>query len=208
MPIVVRKIVEDQYETHLVIADNMWDLREQVEALEAWLGANANSLDEQCQWVADIGFTPREDARGGGPPITCKLMQMCLEANLDIYLSQYPRLVDPSEAADALLALLQEAVQPGSSGMASAERYLLAEAEYDLECFQDDPNSTFYMIALLQKELLQSITDPVSKRLFMLRCLHDSLETEEATRKLKSTEVGNKVAHVKSLIDVLLNQAP
>ena len=89
MPVVIRRIVDDRFKNHTEIAGDSWDLRTQIEALEEWLVANPNELDPSNQWVADVGFTVRLDATGGGPPITRKLMEMCVGSNLEIYLSEY-----------------------------------------------------------------------------------------------------------------------
>ena len=90
MPCVIRKIVNDRYENLVELAPDEWSLREQVEALEGWLRDHRNELDPTHEWVADIGFCIRKNASGGGPPISRKLMQMCLEVNLQILLSEYP----------------------------------------------------------------------------------------------------------------------
>ena len=89
MPVVIRRIVDDRFKNHTEIAADSWDLRTQIEALEEWLSANLNALDPSNQWIADVGFTARLDANGGGPPITRKLMEMCVGSNLEIYLSEY-----------------------------------------------------------------------------------------------------------------------
>lgn len=91
MPCVIRQIVGGRLRNHVELADDEWRLREQVEALETWLGENPGRLDPRSQWVADIGFCVRPDAAGGGPVIGRRLMRSCLDANLEIYLSEYPR---------------------------------------------------------------------------------------------------------------------
>ena len=83
---IIRKIVGDQYENFETISDG-WDLRLQVETLETWLSQHAGRLGSGHAWVADIGFNHRSNAFGGGPPISRELMQMCLDSNLEIYLS-------------------------------------------------------------------------------------------------------------------------
>jgi len=89
MPVVIRCVVDDRFKNHTEVAADSWDLRTQIEALEEWLSANSNELDPSNQWVADVGFTVRSDATGGGPPISRKLMEMCVSSNLEIYLSEY-----------------------------------------------------------------------------------------------------------------------
>ena len=89
MPVVIRRVVDDRFENYSEIAPGSWDLRTQIEALEEWLSTNPDELDPSNQWVADVGFTVRLDATGGGPPISRKLMEMCVTSNLEIYLSEY-----------------------------------------------------------------------------------------------------------------------
>jgi hypothetical protein len=90
MPWVIRKIVGNEFENLIELSGEEWRLREQVEALEEWLEVHRSKLDPSSKWVADIGFCVRSDAVGGGPPITRNLMKMCLDVNLEIYLSEYP----------------------------------------------------------------------------------------------------------------------
>ena len=89
MPVVIRRIVNNRFENHSEVAADSWDLRTQIEALEEWMNVNGRSLDPNHEWVADVGFILRLDATGGGPPLTKKLMRACLDANLEIYLSEY-----------------------------------------------------------------------------------------------------------------------
>ena len=90
MPCVIRRDADDHHENLVELCPDEWKLREQVEALESWLRENRKQLSSQHKWVADIGFCIRNDASGGGPPITRDLMKMCLEVNLEIFLSEYP----------------------------------------------------------------------------------------------------------------------
>lgn len=89
MPVIIRRVIDDRFKNHTEISGESWDLRTQIEALEEWLTANPDELDSASRWVADVGFTVRPDATGGGPPISCKLMQMCVASSLEIYLSEY-----------------------------------------------------------------------------------------------------------------------
>lgn len=89
MPCIIRKIVGDRSKNHLTLADDEWRLAPQVEALESWLQEHPDELDPSHKWIADIGFSPRPNATGGGPIITRQLMQACLKTNLVIYLSEY-----------------------------------------------------------------------------------------------------------------------
>lgn len=89
MPVILRRIHHQKFMNHTEIAGDSWDLRTQIEALEEWMITHGRTLDTQYEWVADVGFTTRTDATGGGPPITKRLMSECIKANLEIYLSEY-----------------------------------------------------------------------------------------------------------------------
>jgi hypothetical protein len=94
---IIRKIVGDSFENFVTVSSE-WDLRSQVEALEQWLRTHRGELDPSFEWVADIGFSPCSNACGGGPPLSRELMRMCLDANMEIYLSEYGPADDESEA--------------------------------------------------------------------------------------------------------------
>lgn len=87
----------DHFENHTTVSE-AWTLREQVEALEQWLIDHRGELDPKNEWVADVGFNHRPGSLGGGPPLTRRLMEMCLSVNLEIYLSEYGRENDDAEA--------------------------------------------------------------------------------------------------------------
>ena len=89
MPVIIRKIVDDSTVNYVEVATGSWDLRTQIEAFETWLSESPGRLDPSNQWIADVGFTVRLEALGGGPPITRNLMEMCVESNIEIYLSEY-----------------------------------------------------------------------------------------------------------------------
>jgi hypothetical protein len=88
MSTIIRKVVADSSENYITISEE-WVLRPQVETLEQWLQHHIHELDPSFEWIADIGFSPRSNACGGGPPLTRNLMGMCLAANMEIYLSEY-----------------------------------------------------------------------------------------------------------------------
>jgi hypothetical protein len=89
MPVVIRRIVDQRFHNFVEIAADSWDLRTQIESLEEWMTKHSDSLDKRYNWVPDIGFTSRMDAVGGGPPLTIRLMAACVNASLEIYLSEY-----------------------------------------------------------------------------------------------------------------------
>jgi len=174
MPVVVWRGMGDRFAKHAELAVSTWDLREQVEALEAWMHSDKGKLDPSSRWVADIGFAPRKGALGGGPPLTLGLMEACLAANLEIFLSEYPRVRNACPTGDELRASMLEAVRSGSSALLAAEKYLLAEAEDDLNTYANEPDDDDYIKALLLKELLQKLPDSEAKRLFVLHQLHEA----------------------------------
>ena len=90
MSCMIRRRAGDHYENLTELCPNEWKLREQIEALESWLMGNRESLSPRGEWVADVGFCVRANAAGGGPRITRNLMGMCLEVNMEIFLSEYP----------------------------------------------------------------------------------------------------------------------
>jgi hypothetical protein len=173
MSIVIRKVEGDRFVNFEVIAGDKWELREQVEAFEDWLQNNSHKLDPQFRWVADIGFQPRKGAMGGGPPLTLNLMKHCFNANLKIYLSEYPRTRTLSERGYQLRDELRTEISSGSSAMDSAEKLLLAEAFDNLDTFDDEPEHEIYIQAKLLIKLLKSLQNHEAKRLFILYCLYD-----------------------------------
>ena len=71
------------------LCDDNWRLPDQAEALEAWLAANRATLKPD-EYVADIGFTQREDALGGGAAISPEMMRTMADLGMSLFLSEYP----------------------------------------------------------------------------------------------------------------------
>ena len=89
MPVAIQREAGDGYEPHADLCAGGWDLRTQLEALEDWLADHPHALDPRHDWVADVGFRVKPGAAGGGPPVTPRLMHLCLRANLTIFLSPH-----------------------------------------------------------------------------------------------------------------------
>lgn len=89
MAIWIRKVTGEKSENYLKLADEDWDLRSQFEVFESWLKSDAGALSSSEGWIADIGFTPREGACGGGPVISLEIMELCLANKITIFLSEY-----------------------------------------------------------------------------------------------------------------------
>jgi len=71
------------------LCNDNWRLPDQAQALEAWLADNVASLKPD-DYVADIGFTPRKDALGGGAAISPQMMRMMADLGISLFLSEYP----------------------------------------------------------------------------------------------------------------------
>ena len=68
--------------------DGDWELPSQIEELEQWLTVHGKELDKGS-YVADIGFTSRKDACGGGAVMSKKLIAMLHEVGMEVYFSEY-----------------------------------------------------------------------------------------------------------------------
>ena len=66
-----------------------WRLPDQVEVLEEWLRENASGI-VAGRYVADIGFTLREDTSGGGAAISPEMVRTMAECGMSLFLSEYP----------------------------------------------------------------------------------------------------------------------
>ena len=70
-----------------LLPDN-WRLPDQMKAFESWLQENRSLAPSE--YSADIGFSPREDALGGGGKVSIESMEIMLRLGLELYLSEYP----------------------------------------------------------------------------------------------------------------------
>lgn len=68
--------------------EGAWDLSSQIDELERWLIDHREDLDKGS-YVADIGFTVRKDASGGGAAMSKNLIAMLHEVGMEVYLSEY-----------------------------------------------------------------------------------------------------------------------
>ncbi|WP_409525167.1 hypothetical protein [Nitrincola sp. MINF-07-Sa-05] len=74
------------------LCDASWRLPDQLEAFEKWL--NENSTLPKGFYAADIAFSPREDAFGGGGVVSLISMNIMLSIGMELYLSEYPEGAD------------------------------------------------------------------------------------------------------------------
>jgi hypothetical protein len=71
------------------LCEDNWRLPDQAKALEAWLIQHRVTLKPD-EYVADIGFTPRKDALGGGAAIPPEMLRTMAELGMSLFLSEYP----------------------------------------------------------------------------------------------------------------------
>ena len=71
------------------ICKGEWEISMQIEALEVWLRENSSKLPKG-NYVADIGFSPREGALGGGAILSTESMGLMVSIGMNLYLSEYP----------------------------------------------------------------------------------------------------------------------
>jgi hypothetical protein len=91
MPVNIYRVTPEGQKNESIawLCDDNWRLPDQAEALEAWLAANHAALKPN-KYVADIGFTMREDASGGGAAIPPEMMRAMADLGMSLFLSEYP----------------------------------------------------------------------------------------------------------------------
>jgi len=70
------------------IAKGVWDLPTQITELEKWLYENPLNLSP-ANYIADLGFSIRENACGGGAILSPKAMSIMGGLGIKLYLSEY-----------------------------------------------------------------------------------------------------------------------
>ncbi len=61
----------------------------QIKSLDAWLSNKGRKLPTG-KYTADVGFSPREGASGGGAIVTTESMRIMVDIGMTLYLSEYP----------------------------------------------------------------------------------------------------------------------
>ncbi len=69
------------------LCENEWEMPKQIEALEKWL-KERNGKIKAGSYIADIGYSPREGAAGGGAVLTTETMNAMVKIGMDLYLSE------------------------------------------------------------------------------------------------------------------------
>jgi len=91
MPVSIYRVAPEGQKNEDIawLCDDNWRLPDQAEALEKWLAENCATLRPD-EYVADIGFTPREDASGGGAALSPRMMRVMADLGMSLFLSEYP----------------------------------------------------------------------------------------------------------------------
>jgi len=75
------------------LCDDSWEMPEQVNTLYSWLKENKEKMPKG-KYIADIGYSPREGALGGGVALSIEAMEIMVSIGMELYLSEYPPLED------------------------------------------------------------------------------------------------------------------
>jgi len=86
VPIYIK--LEQSNENIAHLAKDHWDLPVQIEKLESWLFENPLNLSPS-KYIADVGFSIRENACGGGAILSPQAMAIMGELGIKLYLSEY-----------------------------------------------------------------------------------------------------------------------
>jgi hypothetical protein len=79
---------KDTFKTITILCDDDWDLSSQLDYLEKWIGNNLEMVS-LVECVADIGFSIRKDASGGGGVLTKNCIGLLNQSRLEVYFSEY-----------------------------------------------------------------------------------------------------------------------
>ncbi|MCF2904819.1 hypothetical protein L0666_07455 [Octadecabacter sp. CECT 8868] len=72
------------------LCDDGWELPAQLFEFERWLEKDGTNLPKGS-YVADIGFSLRPDATGGGAILSVSAMQTLVKVGMEVWLSEYPK---------------------------------------------------------------------------------------------------------------------
>ena len=96
MPVIIYRVTAEGRKNEEIawLCDDNWRLPDQAEALEAWLSEHRSTLMPD-RYIADIGFSLREDASGGGAAISPEMMRTMADLGISLFLSEYPATDEP-----------------------------------------------------------------------------------------------------------------
>ena len=93
MPVRIDRKTDENNEEVAWLCDDEWELPTQLETLEKWLKEKGQNLSKDT-YVADVGFSPRSNACGGGGVISTESMQIMVSIGMELFLSEYPEMVE------------------------------------------------------------------------------------------------------------------
>ncbi len=70
------------------LCEDSWNLSAQIEELENWLKDNQDSISNG-KYIADVGFSARKKAFGGGAVLTPEAMSIMSKLGMQLFLSEY-----------------------------------------------------------------------------------------------------------------------
>lgn len=93
MPIIIRDYSNvkdnDRGDRIIELCGEHWEMPIQIDSLEEWLIEKGHALPKG-KYTADLGYSPREGACGGGTVLKCKPMEIMVSIGMELYLSEYP----------------------------------------------------------------------------------------------------------------------
>jgi hypothetical protein len=93
VPVRIDRTTDEKNEEVAWLCGDEWQLPTQLEALEKWLKEKGQKLPKGT-YVADIGYSPRPGACGGGGVISTESMQFMVSIGMQLFLSEYPEMVE------------------------------------------------------------------------------------------------------------------
>ncbi len=87
MPINIYSV--DSGERIAWLSEDNWTLPKQMGTLETWLRNHGKNV-APGSYVADIGFSIRKDASGGGAVLKPESMSIMGEIGMEVHFSEYP----------------------------------------------------------------------------------------------------------------------
>jgi hypothetical protein len=99
VPIRIDRISENKNEEVTWLCNDEWELPSQIEALETWLNKEGRKLIN-ASYVADVGYSPRANACGGGAAISTEAMKIMVSIGMELFLSEYPEMVEEESTTE------------------------------------------------------------------------------------------------------------
>lgn len=72
-----------------LLCDDEWEMPEKIKALERWF-IDKKKKFQPGNYIADLGYSPKEGANGGGAELTTEAMGVMVKIGMVLFLSEYP----------------------------------------------------------------------------------------------------------------------